>query len=206
MAIYRILQNTAFDPERIELVAKAYEDTLRSLHLIDRSDPLTELIAKEIFEAAQRGERDPDRLRQAAMTKLGPPPVVRKAEAGSASHPTVLIVEDDETFAYAASRHFQKLGYSTIVASGSLSALQELEQQSVDVVITDVRLKEGEPQGVALARMIRNRDSAMPVLLITGYPEMVEREQQLPGQVFVKPVELDALAGAVKASLVRSVA
>src|SRR5262249_1904052 len=157
--------------------------------------------------AAQRGERDADRLRQVAMTKLGltAPPRVRKAEADNAAHPTVLIVEDDETFAYAASRHFQKLGYSTIVASGSLSALQELEQQSVDVVITDVGLKEGEPQGVALARMIRNRDSAMPVLLITGYPEMVEREQELPGQVFIKPVELDALAGVVKASLVRSV-
>jgi hypothetical protein len=35
---------------------------------------------------------------------------------------------------------------------------------------------------------------------------MVEREQQLPGQVFIKPVELDALAGVAKASLVRSVA
>ena len=67
MAIYRVLQNAAFNPERIELVAKAYEDALRSLNLIDRSDPLTELIAKQIFEAAQRGERDPDRLRQAAI-------------------------------------------------------------------------------------------------------------------------------------------
>jgi CheY-like chemotaxis protein len=208
VAIYRILQNTAFDPDRIELVAKAYEDTLRSLNLVDRSDPLTELIAKEIFEAAQRGERDPDRLRQTAITSLGltSPSAVRNAEPDNAPHPTVLIVEDDDAFAYAASRHFQKLGYSTVVASGSLSALQELERQSVDVVITDVRLKDDEPHGVALARMIRNRDRAMPVLLVTGYPEMVEREQPLPGQVFVKPVELDALAMAVQASLVRSVA
>ena len=209
MAIYRILQNAAFDPERIELVAKAYEDTLRSLNLVDRSDPLTELIAKEIFEAAQRGERDSDRLRQVAIASLGltSAPAGRKAEVDNAAHPTVLIVEDDDAFAYAASRHFQKLGYTTIVASGSLSALQELSSgKRVDVVITDVRLKDGEPDGVALARMICNRDSAMSVLLVTGYPEMVEREQPLPGQVFVKPVELDALATVVKASLVRSVA
>jgi hypothetical protein len=46
----------------------------------------------------------------------------------------------------------------------------------------------------------------MPVLLITGYPELVEREQPLPGQVFVKPVELDALVGVVKVSPIRSVA
>jgi CheY-like chemotaxis protein len=206
MAIYRILQNVAFDPERIELVAKAYEDTLRSLNLVDRSDPLTELIAKVIFEAAQRGERDPDRLRQVAMTSLDltSPPAGRKAEVDNAAwHRTVLIVEDDDAFAYAASRHFQKLGYTTIVASGSLSALEALSSgKRVDVVITDVRLKDGEPDGVVLARMVRNCDSAMPVLLVTGYPEMVEREQPLPGQVFVKPVELDALATAVKASLV----
>jgi hypothetical protein len=30
MAIYRILQNSAFEPEHIELIAKAYEDTLRA--------------------------------------------------------------------------------------------------------------------------------------------------------------------------------
>ena len=76
----------------------------------------------------------------------------------------------------------------------------------MDVVITDVRLKEGEPHGIALARMIRNRDSAMPVVLVTGYPEMLQSEQPLPGQVLIKPVELAALAGVVKASLVRSVA
>jgi len=197
----------AFDPERIVLVAKAYEDTLRSLHLVDRSDPLTELIAKQIFEAAQRGERDPDRLSEAAITSLGltVAPAVKEANGDAAAHQTVLIVEDDDAFAYAASRHFQKLGYSTVVASGSLSAMQQLGQHSVDVVITDVYLKDGEPNGVALARMVRNRDSAMPVLLVTGHPEMVAQEQSLPGQVFVKPVELDTLAMAVKASLVRSV-
>ena len=207
MAIYRILQNAAFDPERIVLVAKAYEDTLRSLHLVDRSDPLTELIAKQIFEAAQRGERDPDRLCEAAITGLGltVAPAVKEADADAAAHQTVLIVEDDDAFAYAASRHFQKLGYSTVVASGSLSAMQQLGQHSVDVVVTDVCLKDGEPNGVSLARMIHNRDSAMPVLLVTGYPEKVAQEQSLPGQVFVKPVELDTLAMAVKASLVRSV-
>jgi hypothetical protein len=34
---------------------------------MDRSDPVTSLIAKKIIELARLGERDPGRLRQAAL-------------------------------------------------------------------------------------------------------------------------------------------
>ena len=44
-----------------------FEDTLRALELMDRSDPVTSLIAKKIIELARLGERDPARLRQAAL-------------------------------------------------------------------------------------------------------------------------------------------
>jgi hypothetical protein len=40
---------------------------LRALKLTDRSDPVTSLIAKKIIELARLGERDPARLRQAAL-------------------------------------------------------------------------------------------------------------------------------------------
>jgi len=55
-------------------------------------------------------------------------------------------------------------------------------------VIADVRLNGGEPHGVALGRMIGNRDPEMPVLLVTAYPDLVEKEKPLPGPVFPKPV------------------
>ena len=60
MAIYRLLQKSAFGPEDIELLATAYEDALRALKLNDRDDPITQLVAKRIIEAAQTGLRDPD--------------------------------------------------------------------------------------------------------------------------------------------------
>jgi hypothetical protein len=37
----------------------AYESCLQTLGLADRSDPVTEVIAKQIIEIAQTGERDP---------------------------------------------------------------------------------------------------------------------------------------------------
>ena len=74
MAIYRLLKFSAFQPEEITCMTAAYEDALRVLQLADRQDPLTELVAKKIIEAAQLGERDPKRLREKALTELGTNP------------------------------------------------------------------------------------------------------------------------------------
>jgi hypothetical protein len=46
----------------------------RVLQLSDRQDPITEIVAKKIIEAAQAGERDPRRIRERALRELGIPP------------------------------------------------------------------------------------------------------------------------------------
>jgi hypothetical protein len=74
MAIYRLLQHSAFTPEDIAPIGAAYEDCLRILKLTNRSDPLTEIIAKAIIEVAQTGVRDPIQLRNLALAKIGAPP------------------------------------------------------------------------------------------------------------------------------------
>jgi len=74
MAIYRLLQHSAFTPEDIVPIGAAYEDCLRILKLTDRSDPLTEIIAKAIFQIAQTGVRDPIQLRNLALQEIGTPP------------------------------------------------------------------------------------------------------------------------------------
>jgi hypothetical protein len=70
MAIYRLLKNGAFGPDEIKVLTTAYEEALRALRLKGRSDPATEMIAKKIIELAQRGERDPVRLRKYAIRSL----------------------------------------------------------------------------------------------------------------------------------------
>jgi hypothetical protein len=70
MAIYRLLQKSAFGPEEIERMTTAYEDALRALGLTDRSDPMTEILAKKIIEIAQTGERDPARIRAQAVAAI----------------------------------------------------------------------------------------------------------------------------------------
>ena len=74
MAIYRLLQQSAFMPEDIQPIVTAYEDCLSILQLSNRSDPFTEIVAKTVFEIAQTGVRDPVQLRQRALEQIGTPP------------------------------------------------------------------------------------------------------------------------------------
>jgi len=76
MAIYRLLQHSAFTPEDIVPIGAAYEDCLRILKLTNRSDPLTEIIAKTIIQIAQTGVRDPVHICELALEQLGTPPAV----------------------------------------------------------------------------------------------------------------------------------
>ena len=71
MAIYRLLQNSAFAPEDIAPLVAAYEDCLRALKLTDRSDPMTELVAKKIIELAQTGIRNSSQLGRLAIQEIG---------------------------------------------------------------------------------------------------------------------------------------
>jgi hypothetical protein len=62
VAIYRLLQRSAFGPEDTKRLAEAYELALVQLELRDREDPLTENIAKLIIEVAQTGEKVPEMI------------------------------------------------------------------------------------------------------------------------------------------------
>jgi hypothetical protein len=73
MAIYRLLQNSPLGPEEIAVLTDAYEGTLRAVGLVDRSDPVTELIAKKVLELAQRGVREAKQLSALAVEELGTP-------------------------------------------------------------------------------------------------------------------------------------
>jgi hypothetical protein len=65
--IYSMLRSGAFRPDEVELLASAFEAALKELDLRDRSDPASELVAKRIMEFARKGERDPNRLREAGV-------------------------------------------------------------------------------------------------------------------------------------------
>ena len=73
MAIYRLLQEATWDQADIDRMTAAYEAALKVLRLADRTDPLTELIAKKIIEVTRNGEQDPAGICARAIKELGVP-------------------------------------------------------------------------------------------------------------------------------------
>jgi hypothetical protein len=68
MSINRLLkEHHSFGPDEVRVLATAFDAALQELGLVDRSDPAALLVAKRIIELAQRGERDPIRLREGAV-------------------------------------------------------------------------------------------------------------------------------------------
>jgi len=67
MPINRLLQSTSFGPDERREIVCAYEGVLADLHLVDRTDPATELIAKKILECARAGEIERQRLRDCTL-------------------------------------------------------------------------------------------------------------------------------------------
>ena len=70
MSITPFLRNQAFDPETVEVMAKAFVTTCDALGLTGRNDPMTELVAQKIIELAQRGLKHPLALHVAAMQEF----------------------------------------------------------------------------------------------------------------------------------------
>jgi hypothetical protein len=48
----------------------AFEAVCRSLQLVDRADPLVEIVARKVIEIAGTGERNPDHLRVLVLEEL----------------------------------------------------------------------------------------------------------------------------------------
>lgn len=71
MSIYRLLENTAFGPDEIERLVKAYELTLRALGLKDRSDPITQIVAEKIIMVGRFGIEDPAEISKLVLKELG---------------------------------------------------------------------------------------------------------------------------------------
>jgi hypothetical protein len=70
VAIYRLLQNSAFEQDDIDRMCAAYERALAQLGLNDRNDPLTAVVARQIIEIAQTGEKDAGLICALALHRL----------------------------------------------------------------------------------------------------------------------------------------
>jgi CheY-like chemotaxis protein len=94
----------------------------------------------------------------------------------------------------------EDLGHTVIQASSGISALTLLRSElKVDLVITDHAMP--GLTGTELARLIRQTWPSLPIILITGYPELPKGEDQgLPW--LTKPFAREELSARIDAVVV----
>ncbi|WGR90935.1 hypothetical protein MTX26_09740 [Bradyrhizobium sp. ISRA443] len=71
MPINRMLKTGKYTPEEIEILNKAFDLALRSMGLVDRNDPLCEMVARKVIEAGATGMSEPKEIADTAVARIG---------------------------------------------------------------------------------------------------------------------------------------
>jgi hypothetical protein len=74
---YRLFHSSQHDADTVELMTEVFDEVCTELRLANREDRLRDLIAFEILECVNKGERDPARVRMCARKALNLPPQPR---------------------------------------------------------------------------------------------------------------------------------
>ena len=104
--------------------------------------------------------------RAASLTDAIPAPVV---ETNPGRGERVLAVEDNASMRRVVLNQLRELGYQPVEAASAAEALAILEQQSIDLLFTDVVMP-GPMDGVALARKALHYNPDIRILLTSGFP------------------------------------
>ena len=108
---------------------------------------------------------------------------------------TVLLVEDNPDVATASIGLLEQLGYAVRWATDAEAALQEIGKHKIDLVFSDIVMP-GRLDGIGLAEAVRQKDPGMPILLATGYSEVLQRlGSDFP--VIRKPYQMHELSEAL---------
>ncbi len=79
----------------------------------------------------------------------------------------VLFVDDNEVLCRLSCDILRMEGYRAVGAFSAQEALEALERERFDVVVTDLRMEGMD--GLQLAHAIHSKDPQMPVIMVTAY-------------------------------------
>src|SRR2546427_6501343 len=130
--------------------------------------------------------------------------IAKTAGEGASGSDTVrptrlLLAEDDELLRRVFARAFRADGYEVDVAADGEAALALLKDKRFDAILTDIAMP--RLSGIDLLRAVREHDGDVPIVLMTGGPELATALQAIEHGAFrylVKPVDLAELKAAVR--------
>jgi len=116
--------------------------------------------------------------------------------------PHLLLVDDDTALLKLLKMRLQAQDYHISTAESGQEALQLLSGDTVDLVITDLRMDHMD--GMALFEQIQQRRPELPVIIMTAHgsiPEAVSATQRGVYAFLTKPIDRDQLLDTVRSAL-----
>ncbi|MCP3462517.1 MULTISPECIES: response regulator transcription factor [unclassified Bradyrhizobium] len=80
---------------------------------------------------------------------------------------SLIIVEDDASFARTLKRSFERRGYSVVIAASIEEVRKELEDKSFGHAVVDLKL--GGASGLACVELLHTHDPDMLIVVLTGF-------------------------------------
>ena len=95
---------------------------------------------------------------------------------------SVLLIDDEEKLRALLKRIISLEGYTVFEASGTRAALKILDKESVNIVLCDVKLPDGN--GVEFIRTLKEKFPAVEVILLTAYGNIPDGVQAVKNGAF----------------------
>jgi len=118
----------------------------------------------------------------------------------SDAQPGIIVVVDDEPIVLRAfTRHLERTAFKVVPCLTPHQAIDQIAEGHVSVVVSDISM-EGM-SGIDLLRTVREHDSDLPVILVTGQPELGTATKALEYGAFrylIKPVDPEVLVDTVR--------
>lgn len=115
----------------------------------------------------------------------------------------ILVVDDDDDVRLVAAALVEELGYTVEAVDGGRAALIALQDQSFDLMVTDVAMP--GLNGVELAQQVRALRPELPIIFASGYADVQTFGAELSEElVLKKPYRLNELAARIGAALADS--
>jgi signal transduction histidine kinase/CheY-like chemotaxis protein len=123
--------------------------------------------------------------------------------AGSGAVPRILVVDDEQNMCDVCTRTLQRAGYDVLATNDPDEAVRALRgDRDFDLLLTDIKMP--RMSGLDLARIAKERDPAIAVVIMTGFASMENLHQSVQRGVadfLSKPFELEQLRLAVDQAL-----
>jgi len=116
----------------------------------------------------------------------------------------ILIIDDNSDIREVLNDLILEAGYSTRLAANYNQALTEIDKKLPDVAIIDVKLDKGDNDGIELLNHIKNKNSNIPVIIISGHANIEMAIKSLKSGAFEfiqKPFDKERLLNFIRRAI-----